>query len=333
MPKADPLTGLAEELLIDHGALIEIADLLKAKGQVVFYGPPGTGKTFVARKLATALAGDPGRVRLVQFHPSYAYEDFVEGYRPRLLENGQGGFFDLVAGPLRTLAQRASEDPGHDYFLIIDEFNRGNIAKVFGELYFLLEYRDEEIHLQYSARPFRLPPNLRLIGTMNTADRSIALLDAALRRRFSFVPFFPDKKPIVGLLDRWLRRHRSDMAWVADVVDAANRKLADRNGAIGPSFFLRTDLDEKRLAMVWNHEIIPYLEDYFFDAPERVSEFDLGALRKEVAATAVQPRAEAVQTVPNAPAEPVAVGGAVPADEGSPESDAGRREDAEANPS
>jgi hypothetical protein len=291
-PGADPLIGLADELLIDHAALAEIEGLLRAKGQVVFYGPPGTGKTYVARKFAIALAGDPGRVQLVQFHPSYAYEDFVEGYRPRLFENGQAGF-ELVPGPLKRFAERAAEDPGHDYFLVVDEFNRGNIAKVFGELYFLLEYRDEEIHLQYSARPFRLPPNLWLIGTMNTADRSIALLDAALRRRFSFVPFFPDREPILGLLGRWLHRHRSDMRWVADLVDAANRKLMDRNGAIGPSYFMRKDLDPPRLALIWRHEILPYLEDYFFDAPERVGEFELVPLQKELAAGTPQLTANA----------------------------------------
>jgi 5-methylcytosine-specific restriction enzyme B len=284
-PSADPLIALSEELLFQLDALREIDGLLRAKGQLIFYGPPGTGKTFVARKFAAALAGDPGRVRLVQFHPSYAYEDFVEGYRPRLFEDRHPGF-GLVSGPLKGLADRASADPGHDYFLIIDELNRGNIAKVFGELYFLLEYRDEEIHLQYSDVPFRLPPNLRLIGTMNTADRSIALLDAALRRRFSFVPFFPDRKPVAGLLERWLQRHRPDMLPVARIVDRANLKLADRNAAIGPSFFLRADLDDKRLALIWQHEIMPLLEDYFFEAPERVKEFDLATLRREVMAAA-----------------------------------------------
>jgi len=306
-PAVDPLIGLADELLIDHAALAEIAGLLRAKGQIVFYGPPGTGKTYIARKFATALAGDPGRVQLVQFHPSYAYEDFVEGYRPRLFESGQAGF-DLVPGPLKRLAERAAEDPGHDYFLVVDEFNRGNIAKVFGELYFLLEYRDEEIQLQYSARPFRLPPNLWLIGTMNTADRSIALLDAALRRRFSFVPFFPDRRPIDGLLQRWLHRHRSNMAWVADLVDAANRKLMDRNGAIGPSYFMRKDLDEQRLVLVWRHEIVPYLEDYFFESPERVREFELATLRKELAGA----------TLP----VPGSDGGALTAEAGEPVADA-----------
>lgn len=279
----DALIGLADELLLDYSALREISELLAAKGQLVFYGPPGTGKTFVARKFAAALAGDPGRVRLVQFHPSYSYEDFVEGYRPRLTEGGQATF-ELIAGPLKTLAKRAVDDPGHDYYLIIDEINRGNIAKVFGELYFLLEYRDEEIQLQYSPdQPFRLPGNLRLIGTMNTADRSIALLDAALRRRFSFVPFFPDRQPVAGLLGRWLQRHRPDMAYVAQIVDAANARLNDRNAAIGPSLFLKKDLDATRLSLIWQHEILPLLEDYFFDTPERISEFQLDVLRQQLA--------------------------------------------------
>lgn len=277
VPFGDPLVALADELLIEHQHLVEIAELLASKRQVVMYGPPGTGKTFVARKLANALAGDPGRVELVQFHPSYAYEDFVEGYRP-VLRDGQQGF-GLLPGPFKALAERASKDPGHEYFMIIDELNRGNIAKVFGELYFLLEYRDEAIRLQYSDVPFRLPPNIRVIGTMNTADRSIALLDAALRRRFAFIPFFPDRDPIKGLLGRWLLRHRSDMAWVADVVDRANAVLNDRNTAIGPSFFMNKDLNEARLARIWTHEITPLLEDYFFDAPERVGEFDLKRLR------------------------------------------------------
>lgn len=164
------LAALADQLLIGEEELGEIADLLDAKHQVVFYGPPGTGKTFVAKKLAVALAGDPDRVRLVQFHPSYAYEDFVEGYRPRLI-NGSPGF-ELVPGPLRRMAAAAALAPSQPHFLVIDEMNRGNVTKVLGELYFLLEYRDETVELQYSPEPFNLPENLFIIGTMNTADRS-----------------------------------------------------------------------------------------------------------------------------------------------------------------
>lgn len=276
--------ALADELLIAEEDLAEIAALLEAKRQIVFYGPPGTGKTFVVRRLAATLAGDAERVRLVQFHPSYAYEDFVEGYRPRLLGSVAG--FELVPGPLRKLATAAAADPTHRHVLIIDEMNRGNVAKVFGELYFLLEYRDEPIDLQYSPVRFALPDNLRIIGTMNTADRSIALLDAALRRRFAFMPFFPDREPIAGLLGRWLGRHRPEMAWVAELVDRANAKLADRNGAIGPSFFMRDDLDDARLGLVWDHEIMPYLEDHFFDDPDRLAAFALEKLKVSAAGTA-----------------------------------------------
>jgi MoxR-like ATPase len=274
------IPALASRLLLDEGYLREIAQLLDHKRQVVFYGPPGTGKTYVARELARALAGDKDRVRLVQFHPSYAYEDFIEGYRPR--EGGEAGF-ELRDGPFKALAAAALADRAHDYFLIIDEMNRGNVAKVLGELYFLLEYRDERIQLQYSSAPFELPPNLRIIGTMNTADRSIALLDAALRRRFAFIPFFPDRPPVEGLLLRWLRTNRPDMACVAGVIDRANERLADRNGAIGPSFFLKSDLDESRLERIWRHEIGPYLEDHFLDDPERLQEFELETLRAGLA--------------------------------------------------
>ena len=123
--------------------------------------------------------------------------------------------------------------------LVIDELNRGNVAKVFGELYFLLEYRDEAIRLQYGGEPFRLPRNLLFICTMNTADRSIALMDAALRRRFYFAPFFPNEPPIEGLLRRWLDEHAPGMAeHVAGLVDRAN-ELLDRDAAIGPSYFMR----------------------------------------------------------------------------------------------
>ena len=191
------LDALAEDVFIEAEDLETIVDLLQDKKQVIFQGPPGTGKTYLARKLAECLAGRDDRVRLVQFHPSYAYEDFVQGYRPTL-QGGQAGFA-LRDGPLREMA-KLSKKSKEKHFLIIDEINRGNLAKILGELYFLLEYRDDGIRLQYTNKPFSLPPNLYIIGTMNTADRSIALVDLALRRRFHFVEFHPDKPPIEGLL-------------------------------------------------------------------------------------------------------------------------------------
>ena len=193
------LAALADTVFLPTEFLREIETLLTEKKQVILQGPPGTGKTFVAQKLAAALAGSKDRVTLVQFHPSYAYEDFVQGYRPTLLDNGQPGF-QLTDGPLLRAAEQARQNPDVNHFLIIDEINRGSVAKVFGELYFLLEYRDEPANLQYSDEPFSLPPNLYIIGTMNTADRSIALVDLALCAvRFYFVEFHPDDAASEGL--------------------------------------------------------------------------------------------------------------------------------------
>lgn len=274
----DRIEALAEELLLPADWIRRTLRLLHDKGQVIFYGPPGTGKTYVARKLAELVAAGGGTVEKVQFHPSYAYEDFIEGYRPQLTDNEQITYA-IVDGPLKRLADDAESRPDVDHVLLIDEINRANTSKVLGELYFLLEYRDESIHLQYSSAPFSLPKNLKIIATMNTADRSIALLDAALRRRFHFIPFFPDRVPIDRLLEDWLTRYRPDMRHVADIVARANTMLIDRNLAIGPSHFLRPDLDEDQLALVWEHSVLPYLEEQFFSDPDQLHEFALDRLR------------------------------------------------------
>lgn len=273
------LARLAQELFLPLSFLEKIEMLLKDKRQVIFYGPPGTGKTYVARKLAQHFAETTnGQVEKVQFHPSYAYEDFVQGFRPRT-KDGQT-VFKLINGPLLRLAKKAAANPGTRNVLLIDELNRGNIAKIFGELYFLLEYRDEEMRLQYGAQPFKLPKDeFWIIGTMNTADRSIALVDAALRRRFHFVPFFPDREPIRGLLGRWLAANCQKMAWVAGLVERVNGMLDNRHLSIGPSHFLRRDLDQEKLAMVWEHSVIPYLQEQFFGQEERLVEFELERLR------------------------------------------------------
>ena len=171
----------------------------------------------------------------MQFHPAYSYEDFVQGYRPVELPGGQPGF-RLSDGPLMRLAERAREAPDATHVLVIDELNRGNVAKIFGELFFLLEYRDEAVTLAYQppeAAPFKLPANIRIIATMNTADRSIALIDQALRRRFFFIGFHPDEHPVKGLLKRWLARERPDLDWIAGLVDEANLQLGDDAHATG----------------------------------------------------------------------------------------------------
>ncbi len=272
------LAQVAEECFLPVGFLQEIVKLLDDKKQVIFQGPPGTGKTWVAQRLAEHLAGgDAKRVRVVQFHPSYAYEDFVQGFRPKL-SGGQAGF-ELRNGPLVRIAKDAEEDPDNNYYLIIDEINRGNLAKVFGELYFLLEYRGTEMRLQYSDEPFRMPGNLYIIGTMNTADRSIALVDLALRRRFHFMEFRADEWPVKDVLRKWIAANAPEMDWVADVVDRANRLLSDEDAAIGPSYFMKLGLDEGMVQLVWEHNVKPYIRERLHGQRDRMGEFDLKRLR------------------------------------------------------
>jgi 5-methylcytosine-specific restriction enzyme B len=268
----DALNELGAELCLEpHGVLRAWADLLLKNGQLILQGPPGTGKTFIARKLAHAVAGHSDRVELVQFHPSYAYEDFVEGYRPTEM-----GTFKVKPGPLKRLAARARENPEERFVLLIDEINRGNLAKIFGELYYLLEYRDDEITLQYSEERFWLPRNVFIIGTMNTADRSIALLDMAIRRRFRFVDLLPDQPPLKGLLRRFLNQKAPDMAFLADMLEYVNQELGDPHASIGPSHFLLKDtrtFTEDQAELIWNHSILPALADRFFDTPGELERF------------------------------------------------------------
>jgi 5-methylcytosine-specific restriction protein B len=290
--------ALANELLLPRAWLQEALDLLREKRQLIFYGPPGTGKTYVAQRLASHVTSGGGTYKLVQFHPSYAYEDFVEGYRPRPAVDGGGISFELVPGPLRQIADAARDDPAQPYLLIIDEINRGNLAKVFGELYFLLEYRDEVVALQYSPdQEFSLPGSLYMIGTMNTADRSIALVDAAMRRRFYFVPFFPQEEPTAGLLRRWLEREGRDIT-PALLLEALNEEVGDRDFAIGPSYFMTRRIGEEgELERIWKHAIMPLLEEQFFGADVDVSaRFGLEAIRRRVASQ--QRTAEDLATSP-----------------------------------
>ena len=248
----------------------ELHDLLQENKQIILYGPPGTGKTHVARHLGRWLTGlgepSPERLTLIQFHPAYSYEEFIEGIRP---ESRQVGGRYHVEYPPRPgvfvrFCRRAERIDGPCVF-VIDEINRGNIARIFGELMLLLEYRDEAVPLPYSGGRFRIPPNVYLIGTMNTADRSIALVDFALRRRFHFFRFGADP----DLFDRWLGGQSSAVPYLG----ALYRRLAteavdDPDYAIGPSAFMR-ELDEARLERLWRRSIMPYLEEYYVDQPAR----------------------------------------------------------------
>ena len=263
-----PSPGLATDLFVGSAWLVEVAELLDERRQVIFYGPPGTGKTWIARKLAADLVG-PEQVKLVQFHPAYTYEDFFEGYRP-VPGKGEGTIsFELRAGPLRQLVNRAREHPEQAFVLIIDEINRANLAKVFGELYFLLEYRDQAVDLLYSAdeEGFTLPTNLYVIGTMNTADRSIALVDAAMRRRFAFVELSPDTEPTKSLLAEWSAHHGLGTT-AAKLLVELNRRIEDPDFRIGPSYFMKSTDPEAhtpdRLERTWRTSIVPLLQEHHY---------------------------------------------------------------------
>jgi len=275
----------AEDLLCGVEFLNDVVDLLEDKGQVILYGPPGTGKTHFARGLAWALTGiqddeeyeDDGPYSLVQFHPAYSYEDFFEGYRPSVDDDGNMTY-RLTPGPLVKLAEFAEANPDQRHVMVIDEINRANLPRVLGELLYLLEYRDEWTQTQY--RPvdgFTLPSNLWIIGTMNTADRSIALIDAAMRRRFHFVPFFPDREPTAGLLRRWCEQNEQGQTWIADLLDGVNARLRGDLGGdhmlIGPSHFMKNNLNKDGVRRIWEYNIEPLIEDQFFGRQEVIDSY------------------------------------------------------------
>ena len=274
----ESIEQLADRLLISANWLESLRTELLSKRQVVLQGPPGTGKTFLARELAQHIADGWA---VVQFHPSYAYEDFVEGFRP--VKHGDSFSYELKPGPLVAIANEAASQPSKTFVLIIDGINRGNLAKIFGELYFLLEYRDAEVTMQYRTygETFTLPPNLLFIGTMNTADRSIASLDMAIRRRFSFVELSPSREPISGLLRKWLEREGLDSR-VADAMDYVNSFITDERLKLGPSYFMRRTVFED-LPKIWEFQILPQLREIFFD-----NELILESLTYQAVAQAVK---------------------------------------------
>jgi len=272
MPSAYPLEEMAEETGFGLEQLRQWLGWLQRKKQVILYGPPGTGKTYLAERLARCLTGGtPGFHELVQFHPSYAYEDFVQGIRPRT-ERGSV-VYELASGRFLEFCRRARRAGESPCALVIDEINRAHLSRVFGELMYLLEYRDRAIPLAAGGRSFKIPRNVYLIGTMNTADRSIALVDQALRRRFAFIRLRPEYE----VLTRFLEKRGFPPADLLGVLKEINQSVDHPDHELGISFFLDEDL-RMNLPQIWRGEVEPYLEEVFYDRPERMEEFRWEAL-------------------------------------------------------
>jgi 5-methylcytosine-specific restriction protein B len=275
------------EVFLSEQELDDIISRLRRKKNVILQGPPGVGKTFVARRLAFLMMGvkDASRVQMVQFHQSYAYEDFIQGYRPN-----DDGRFIIKPGIFYEFCRKAQRDPERDYFFIIDEINRGNLSKIFGELMMLIEHDKRgpgfAIPLTYARSAddlFYIPDNFYLIGMMNTADRSLSLVDYALRRRFAFVtlrPKFASEKFAetlagAGASDALIKKIR-------ERVVVLNKEIADDERNLGPGYqighsYFCPGPDSRSLDEAWYREVVeseirPLLEEYWVDESGKVGD-------------------------------------------------------------
>ena len=283
-------SDLDNDSFIDKASLEKLLQLLTHKKNLILQGPPGVGKTYIARRLAYAKMGakDKSRVKLIQFHQSYAYEDFIQGLRPN-----EDGHFQLTNGVFYRFCETAKENPDRDYFFIIDEINRGNLSKIFGELMMLIEHdkRGEgfKISLTYSKQnqEFFIPKNLYIIGTMNTADRSLAMVDYALRRRFMFYYLLPQ-------FGHKFKDHLNKNSVPSKMVDKLIERMTEINQTIkddkdlgqgfmiGQSYFcnLSTDTEyDNWLSAIYDYEIIPLLEEYWYDRMNNINDIKERLLR------------------------------------------------------
>ena len=266
-----------EDVYISSSEYDALCGVLEHKKNIIFQGAPGVGKTFSAKRLAYSIMGeaDEDRIGFVQFHQNYSYEDFVMGYKP----NSEGGF-DLQRGIFYKFCVKAANDPNRPYFFIIDEINRGNLSKIFGELLMLIEkdYRANKITLAYSEERFAVPKNLYIIGMMNTADRSLAMIDYALRRRFSFYTMKP------GFDSDGFKQYQDELGHdkfntLIEKVKELNKAIVDDGSLgsgfeIGHSYFCNQNVvADSWLQAVVNYEIIPMLEEYWFDNKDKVEEW------------------------------------------------------------
>lgn len=264
------------EVYMDEDTYNTLTELLEAKYNVILQGAPGVGKTFAAKRLAYSIMGqkDTSRVAMVQFHQSYSYEDFIQGYRPS--KDG----FELENGTFYKFCKEAEEDNERPYFFIIDEINRGNLSKILGELMMLIEKdkRGEKIKLLYSNEWFTVPQNVRIIGMMNTADRSLALMDYALRRRFAFFDFAPAFSS-EGFKNYLAEKNSQKLESLITAVESLNNTISSDESLgdgfrIGHSYFCTDgEITDEWLKSVVEYEVIPLIKEYWFDEPTKVRDW------------------------------------------------------------
>ena len=264
------------EVYMDEDTYNTLTELLEAKYNVILQGAPGVGKTFAAKRLAYSIMGqkDTSRVAMVQFHQSYSYEDFIQGYRPS--KDG----FELENGTFYKFCKEAEEDNERPYFFIIDEINRGNLSKILGELMMLIEKdkRGEKIKLLYSNEWFTVPQNVRIIGMMNTADRSLALMDYALRRRFAFFDFAPAFCS-EGFKNYLAEKNSQKLESLITAVESLNNTISSDESLgdgfrIGHSYFCTDgEITDEWLKSVVEYEVIPLIKEYWFDEPTKVRDW------------------------------------------------------------
>ena len=267
-----------DEVYMSKESLNDLENLLRNKKNIILQGAPGVGKTFCARRLAYELMGekDDTRVSLIQFHQNYSYEDFILGYKP------VGADFELQRGIFYKFCISAANNPDKPYFFIIDEINRGNLSKIFGELLMLIEkdYRGEKLTLAYKDEKFFVPKNIYIIGMMNTADRSLAMIDYALRRRFSFY----DMRP--GFQSEGFKKYQTGLAnprfdRLIEKVEELNRAIAKDESLgsgfeLGHSYFCgqKSGVDDAWLHQIINYDILPMLHEYWFDNRSEVKKWE-----------------------------------------------------------
>jgi hypothetical protein len=282
--RAGPDTArlLARETFLPEDFLRDVEAVLLERGQLAIEGPSGVGKTFLARRLAGAVAGDPSRVLFLQLHPAYRYEDLIEARAPHPA-NGHEAAPGAVPGVLRTFAERAARAPQERFVAVLDELGRADALALLGECLALLDERDSEVVLPFSRAVFRLPRNLFIIATARAG-----LEEISLRRRFPAVRLQPEK----DVLARFLEAYRPELRWVAEVFGCLNRMIAedrDPGAMLGHGLFMRRDLDERELERIFRFEVRPYIDGIVAD-PARRAAYDLESLR--AAACPAEPAGE-----------------------------------------